>query len=429
MKPRHGAGRLRGMHSGNHWRRIAVAVALGLVPVMSITCAAQTDASVAPARAAVATTLDGRTLTPDAIDQSVTRAMANARVTGVAVALINNGTVVYQRAYGLRNAETREPLTTASTMYAASFTTAMFAHLVMQLVEKRTLDLDRPIVDYTGALDTVATWADMTSDPRHRSITARMLLSHTSGFSNYRITNPGEKLLINFEPGSRYAYSGEGLNLLQYVIEHITGQTLDVLMRERVFRAFGMRHTSMIWDDAFTADLAVGHDSTGQTLGHRKRLAPRAAGSAESNIGDMGVFMTAILRGDGLHPGSRRTMLTPKVRIRSDHQFPTLDTVTTTRDDAIRLSYGLGWGLFTSSYGPALFKEGHDDGTGNYMIGFDRNKSGIVIMSNSDNADHIIPELVAVLLGDRQSPWRWNRLVPFTDPIPAPATIAPPASR
>jgi CubicO group peptidase (beta-lactamase class C family) len=358
------------------------------------------------------TTLDGRRLSPESVERTITEAMARERVTGLAVAIINRGEVVYLRAFGEKNATTHERLTTGSTMYAASFTKTMFAHLVMQLVDDRVLDLDRPVVQYVPRLDTVAKWAEMTSDPRHAKITPRMLMAHTSGFSNFRFMNPGEKLLINFEPGARYAYSGEGLNFLQYVIEQITGTSLTALMRDRVFRPLGMTRTSMVWDSTFAADVAMGHDTSGAMVGHSKRSSPRAAGSADTDIRDMARYMQAMLRGDRLSASARRTMFSPQVRIRSDHQFPTLDTLTTTRDDGIALSYGIGWGLVRSPYGVGFFKEGHDDITRNHMIGFADRQSGMVVMSNSGRGDRVFPELCAVLLGDRVSPWAWNGLAP-----------------
>ncbi len=358
------------------------------------------------------TTLDGRRLSAATVDRTITEAMARECVAGLAVAIINRGDVVYMKAFGERNAVTHAPLTTASTMYAASLTKPLFAHLVMQLVQEGRLDLDRPVVSYTGPLDTVAKWAELMADPRHGRITARMLLSHTSGFSNFRFLNPGERLLINFEPGARYAYSGEGLNLLQYVVERITGQSLTVLMRERVFGPLGMPRTSMVWDSTFAADLAMGHDSAGTMVGHAHRSAPRAAGSADTDIRDMATWLRVMVRG-GTEGGSvLAAMLVPQVRIRSDHQFPTLDTLTTSRDDGIALSYGLGVGLLTTPYGPAFFKEGHDDITRNHMIGFPSVGSGMVILSNSGRGDRVFATLFATLLGDRFSPWAWNGLTP-----------------
>lgn len=357
-------------------------------------------------------TLDGRRLAPDSVEATITRAMARAQVTGLAVAIINRGEIVYLRAFGEANAVTHAPLTTGSTMYAASFTKTMFAHLAMQLVTDGVLELDRPVIQYVPRLDTVAKWAELAQDPRHASITSRMLLSHTSGLSNFRFLNPGEKLLINFTPGERYAYSGEGLNFLQYVIEQRTGTSLTVLMRERVFRPLGMTRTSMVWDSTFAADLAMGHDTSGTMVGHNRRSAPRAAGSADTDIRDMARYLQAMLRGERLDAAARRTMFTPQVRIRSHHQFPTLDTLTTTRDDGIALSYGIGWGLVSTPYGAGFFKEGHDDITRNHMIGFADRQSGMIVMSNSGRGDLVFPELFATLLGDRFSPWAWNGLQP-----------------
>ena len=358
------------------------------------------------------TTLDGRQLSPAAVERSISAAMTRERVTGLAVAILNRGEVVYLRAFGEANAATHAPLTTRSTMYAASFTKTMFAQLVMQLVDDGVLDLDKPVVQYTGPLDTVAKWAELMTDPRHARITSRMLLSHTSGLSNFRFLNPGERLMLNFEPGARYAYSGEGLNFLQYVIERITAVSLTTLMRDRVFASFGMRRTSMVWDSTFATDLAMGHDSAGTLVGHSRRSSPRAAGSADTDIRDMATWLRAVLRGQGLSAAARRTMFSPQIRIRSAHQFPTLDTTTTTRDDGIALSYGIGWGLLTSPYGVAFFKEGHDDTTRNHMIGFPDAQSGMILMSNSGRGDRVFAELFATLLGDRYSPWAWNGLTP-----------------
>ena len=239
-----------------------------------------------------------------------------------------------------------------------------------------------------------------------------MLLSHTSGFANFRFLNPDQKLRIFFEPSARYAYSGEGLNFLQFATEKLTGSSLTTLMRDRVFLPLAMTGTSMVWDSTFAADLAMGHDSAGRMLGHSRRSAPRAAGSADTNIEDMARYLQAVLRGTKQSDAARRAMFTPQIRIHSDHQFPTLDTLTTTRDDGIALSYGLGWGLVQTRYGRAFFKEGADDITRNHMIGFDSPQRGMIVMTNTSRGGLIFPLLFDRLLGDRYSPWAWNGFTP-----------------
>jgi CubicO group peptidase (beta-lactamase class C family) len=353
--------------------------------------------------------LDGRRLVPDALEATVVRAMTKARVPALALAVIDHGEIVYMAGFGYRDVERRLPLTDTTVMYAASLTKAMFAHLVMQLVDEGTIALDAPIGSYLPKpLPQYEKYADLALDARWQRITPRMLLSHTSGLPNWRFINANGKLDLKFEPGAWYSYSGEGINLLQFVIEQHTGQDMDALMRRRVFDRFGMTRTSMTWQPSFESELAFGYDSAGQSVGHDKRSHARAAGSADTDLADMARFIQGVLRGDALSDSSRRAMLAPQIRIRTVHEFPAPSFDTTSRDDAIRLSYGLGWGLFDSPHGPAFFKEGHDDVSWrNYMVAFDRTKSAIILLSSSANAEPMFPALLANVLGDELSPVKW----------------------
>ena len=185
--------------------------------------------------------LDGSTITSSDIDGTVTRLMHAAEVPGVGLALFNHGKIVYLKAYGLRDKERKLPLTVDSVVSGASFSKVAFAYLVLQLAEQGTLDLDKPIYQYLAKpLPEYPRYADLAADPRYKSITARMLLSHTSGFANWRVFEDDRKLKIHFAPGSRFAYSGEGIDLLQLVVETITKMGLADLMQERVFQPLGM---------------------------------------------------------------------------------------------------------------------------------------------------------------------------------------------
>jgi len=358
--------------------------------------------------------LDGVELAPDQVALKVEQLMAAAKVTGLGVSVISKGGVVYQRAFGMADAEHDRPLREDSVMYAASFTKAMFASLLVQLEEEDVVDLDMPIEKLLPKpLSDYEKYADLAGDDRWKNITPRMLLSHTSGLPNWRWTEPGEKLAIYFTPGQRYAYSGEGINLLQFVLE--VGLKLNVgdLMRERVFQPYDMQRTSMTWQPEHAAEIALGHDEKGVVLGHKQRSSARAAGSADSSLVDMAKFMRGMVRRDGITKTQFKNMFEPQIRIRSRSQFPTMRTDTTTRDDAIGLSYGLGWGVLKSPYGKAFFKSGHDDGWQNYMIGFPDKKTAIVLMSNSSNAESIFKYLLAELIGDKYSPTEWDGYVPY----------------
>lgn len=104
----------------------------------------------------------------------------------------------------------------------------------MKLVEQGVIDLDTRLQDYVDEplwANRGEAWhenlSDLRGDERYRRITARMCLSHTSGFSNWRWFEPDEKLRIRFDPGARYGYFGEGFTFLQIVLEKLTGVRLE----------------------------------------------------------------------------------------------------------------------------------------------------------------------------------------------------------
>jgi CubicO group peptidase (beta-lactamase class C family) len=358
--------------------------------------------------------LDGTTISSDRLERRITQLMTAAHVPGLAIGIVDNGHVVYVHAFGYRDVAARAPLQTDTTMYAASFTKAAFGYMVMQLVQEGRIDLDKPVYEYLPKpLPSYAKYADLANDPRYKLITARMLLSHTSGLPNWRFINSNGKLDIKFTPGSRYSYSGEGINLLQFVLEEGLGMNVAELMQQRVFDRFGMTKSSLTWKPSFEDNVALGYDEKGQPLGHKHRSDPRAAGSMDTTISDYTAFVAGVLRGEGLSRETRTLMLTPQIRIYSVHQFPTPTDETTDANDAIDLSYGLGWGLFTTPYGPAYFKEGHDDGTENYTVSFDRAKTAIVIMTNSSNGESIFKYLLADAIGDTFTPWFWQSYFPY----------------
>ncbi|WP_158501595.1 serine hydrolase [Vitiosangium sp. GDMCC 1.1324] len=361
--------------------------------------------------------LDGRRLSSEQVDQHVERLMAAAKVPGLAVALIQDGQIVHLKAYGLKDTAERQPLTTSTVMYGASLTKAAFAYMVMQLVQEGALELDRPISTWLDKpLPEYEKYKDLAADPRWRLITPRMLLSHTSGLPNWRLTHPEGKLEILFEPGRRYSYSGEGINLLQLVVEQATGQEVGALMQARVFDRFGMTRTSMTWREDFATDFAVGYDEEGKPLGHKRRQSVRAAGSMDTTVTDYARFLAGVLRGEGLSRASREEMLRAQVPIHSVQQFPTTSERTTEDNRAIGLAYGLGWGLFESPHGKAYFKEGHEDGWRNYAVSFDQGRHALLLLANSSNGDSLFKYLVDALLGPTCMPWFWNAYIPYDRP-------------
>ena len=115
----------------------------------------------------------------------------------------------------------------------------------------------------------------------------------------------------------------------------------------------------------------------------------------------------------GLNKKLYNEMFSSQIKINSKVQFPTITEETTTENEAIDLSYGLGWGLLKCKYGKAFFKEGHDDAWRNYNINFIDKGISIIIMSNSANGELIFKELLEVVIGDTFTPWQWESYFPY----------------
>jgi CubicO group peptidase (beta-lactamase class C family) len=122
--------------------------------------------------------------------------------------------------------------------------------MVLQLVEEDLFELDRPLHEYLSEpIPHYDDYADLAGDDRWRILTARHVLTHATGFANFRWLEEDGKLRFHFEPGDRYAYSGEGFYLLQFVLEEGLGLDVKAEMQRRVFDRFGMATTSMQYGD------------------------------------------------------------------------------------------------------------------------------------------------------------------------------------
>jgi CubicO group peptidase (beta-lactamase class C family) len=357
---------------------------------------------------------DGSRIAPSEIDATVTHLMQEAHVTGTGIAIFHDRRIVYLKAYGLRDAEKDLPLTPDSVLTSASLSKAAFAVLVMRLVRDGVLDLDKPIQQYLQKpLPEYPRYADLAGDDRYKKLTLRILLSHTSGFPNWRWFEDDRKLKIHFEPGTRYAYSGEGIDLAQLVVETATSQSLTGLMQEMLFGPLHMSRTSMVWEPGFETDFANGYDEYGRSLGAEKRSKPDAAGSMQTTLRDYATLLSALLHSKLLGIRTTGLLFNRQIAIHSSHQFPSLNEETSAANDAIGLSYGLGWGIYFSPYGKAFFKEGHDEGWRHLALLFREKGNGMLIMTNSSNGEGIFKPLIDSVLGKTLFPFDWEGYTPY----------------
>ncbi len=358
--------------------------------------------------------LAARVPSAQALDAQAAKAMAATQARGLAIAVVDRGRVVRVRSYGNRNAQ-GQPLRTDTVMYGASLTKAAFGYFVAQLVDQGRLDLDKPIASYLDRPlpdypdeSRYAPWSNLAGDERWRKLTARHLLTHSSGLANFFFDEADGKLRFHFDPGTRYGYSGDGLILLQFVIERGLGIDVGEGMREGVFAPLGMRDTSMIWQPRFAANLADGWRADGSAEPHDERSRVRAAGSMDTSIDDMARFAAGLVRGAGLSKRMRAELAKPQLPITTRSQFPSLQPELPAAQRRADLAAGLGVITFRGAQGAGFMKGGHNDSTANTLVCIERGQRCVVILSNDVRAEPAFAKLVEFVLGETGAPWSWE---------------------
>ncbi|WP_438483089.1 serine hydrolase domain-containing protein [Oleiharenicola lentus] len=350
---------------------------------------------------------------PAAIDARVAQALAKTEAKGLALAVIDQGKIVYVKAYGVRNSA-GEPLQTDTVMYGASLTKTVLAYATLQLVDQGKLNLDRPIGEYLAkplpeypSEPKYADWSPLAEDERWRLITPRIVLTHSTGFSNFGFLEPDGKLKIHFTPGSRYGYSGDGIQLLQFAIEK--GLGLDVgTLTNRIFTQLEMPRTALQWRADFAGNVADGWNDRGEPKPHDQRSRVRAAGSMDTTIADISKFARALVNGEGLSAASAQALARPILPITTATQFPTRQADAPADKQTKHLHAGLGVIVFTGPQGKGFFKGGHNNITANTLVCLENGKRAVVILANDVRAEAAFAELIQFILGDTVIPYHWE---------------------
>jgi len=351
-------------------------------------------------------------------------------VAGLSCAILNNHQLVFQKAFGYRNKNDGSLNDEQTIFCGASFSKTVFAFLVMALAEEKVIDLDRPLYEYLAKpLYEYPAYADLKGDDRYRQITARMVLSHTTGLPNLRMIMPDGKLTFLFPPGTRHSYCGEGINLLQMVIEEVTRRDIEVQAQEKIFQPLEMSSTSFIWKSEFEANFACPHDIYGRPRGWQMHSSnPGGGGSLVTTASDYARFLAGILNAKGDRKATIDEMLRSQIAINYRRMFGPEAWTMTDEYQNIHLAWGLGWGRFDTPCGRAFFHTGHGPGWQNYTVTFFEAEIGIVLLSNSDNFESVIEEIAKKAIGDIYSPYDWLGYVPFdpaaAKPLPPPAPVA-----
>ena len=339
------------------------------------------------------------------LERVILQLLTDGEVPGVSIAVVRNGKLVLQRGYGVKSIHTRQPVTEETVFEAASLGKPVFAYAVMKLVDAGKLDLDRPLNRYLPGNYEIA------ADPPLDQITARRVLSHTSGLPNWR-SGP---LRIHFTPGERFSYSGEGYVYLSKVIEHITGERINDFMTRVVFRPLRMASSSYAWRDRYNDLKTWYHNTRGESKARNDTSSANlnVAATLHTTAGDYGRFLVAMLKGTGLKGSTRALMLMPVVTVREG------GATTIERPEAKpfpEVKWGLGWGVQTTAEGPSFFHWGNNGDAKAYVVARDTDKSGVVVFANSVYGLSIVREVVAEVLGGTQPGLAWLRIESYRSP-------------
>lgn len=322
-------------------------------------------------------------LQPAKLDQFVTQLMDSARIPGLSMVLIRGNKVVYTKAYGLTKADSTQPVATTTIFEAASLSKPVFAYAVMQLVEEKELDLDKPLYEYLS-------YPDAAADERYQKITARMVLSHQSGFPNWRKNRELPQLSMAYSPGERFGYSGEGYVYLQKVIEKITGKPINEVMESRVLKPLDMTNSSFVWKPNFNTHVAMPHNETGEPEQKYQPGQANMAYSLHTTAGDYARFIRAIFTPTGLEAATINQMLIPTSKLPTRFSGDTLST---------NLYWGLGFGLEKVPDTTYFWHWGDNGSFKCFIMANQDRQDAVIYFTNSANGLDIADRIVAQTLG------------------------------
>ncbi len=339
------------------------------------------------------------------LEQGIPKLMEKADVPGLSIAVIRGGKTAWMGNFGVRSAQTKKLVTQDTMFNVGSLSKPVFAYGVLKLVDAGKLKLDEPLAPYLPQ--------DFTAgDPRFKQITARIVLSHRTGFPNW--PGDGKPLVIHFTPGEKFSYSGAGMVFLQKAVEKITGKPLNDYMQEAVFVPLGMKHSSYVWNPAFEDEVAVGHNVGGAPVVSGKADQANAAASLETTAEDYAIFLDAVLQGKGLQKATVRAM--EKAQIAVDTGCSNCVEGTPSGKLSTTIFWGLGFGVEKTAEGESLWHWGDNGVFKTFFVVRPETKAGVVYLTNSENGLAIGREILAETLGGEQPAFDWLKYDNYDSP-------------
>jgi len=303
--------------------------------------------------------------------------MEAAGVPGLCAAFVEDGKTIAVLPFGTKDAKRKEPVREDTVFEAASLTKQAFLHGVLRTVEAGKLDLSRPLQEYLPK-------PYVESDPGIEKITGRHVLSHTTGWPNWR----GEKgLKLMAQPGERYGYSGEGFVYLQKVLEHVWGEPADKLLQRLVLDDLGMTRSGFVWRPEYENWCSAGFGWDDKPTRKVKPTTVNAAASLHTTAGEYAKVLIA-----AMGPMRKRHPETTESLVRINRE----------------LSWGLGWGVSGEGRSRTMWQWGDNGAFKAFVVGMPSRGRGVVVLTNGQFGNRIAGEVVREYLGYDHPAFMWK---------------------
>lgn len=330
------------------------------------------------------------------LDERIPDIMGAYDIPGANIALVKGGKTIWTKAYGYADLEAGRKMTTDTYLRVESISKSVTAWGVMKLVEQEQIELDSPVKQY------IKSWSFPKSEFSEQEITVRQLLSHCAGLPLGDFTkrySPEEDIpalkdclsteaVLEQAPGLSFSYSNTGFNLLELLIEEVTGRNFAEFMEQEILVPLGMYNSSFIWSKEFNPAVPFGYDLTGKAV--PVYIYPeKGSGGLFSTVEDIAVFVEAGMPSFAknhqvLSPQSINILYTPMIEKLGIYSY-------------VFDSYGLGYYIENlSNSNRAVSHGGQGAGWMSHFHFMPESGDGIVILTNSQRSW----PLIAYILSD-----------------------------
>jgi CubicO group peptidase (beta-lactamase class C family) len=308
-------------------------------------------------------------------DKDIEKLLKKHKISSIAIGLIKKGSLQQIRTFG--NKTSNHPISNNSIYKVASLTKPITAFIVLKLIDEGSWSLDEPVSKY---------YVD--EDIKHSKyldkLTTRHILSHQSGFPNWRYLTDTKMLTFQFEPGTKWKYSGEGFEYLRKAIEKKFKRPFEDIAQEKLFKPLGMKNTYFYWTDKIDESLyAIEHDENGKPINFEKYTVASASANLLTTVEDYAKFLVYVLNGAGL----------------SEKTYAEFLKVQAKEKDGIDWSLGMQMLSNLPNNETAFMHTGGDYGTKTIALIFKNSRDGLVLFSNSENGMVLWQKIISEYFG------------------------------